>query len=138
MVVWAVTPRRESSSSGSYTGRRFHRGCIPSTSSEEYHDVGLDDDFAHRELEGWRQDIAMFLRGEAVMILFGEEALFTCLLGSFGTFKRIIFMICTCAFRGYRMTCSIERAAAVVKQFRDLHPMEFDGSLNPLVEENGI
>ncbi|KAF3445823.1 hypothetical protein FNV43_RR11000 [Rhamnella rubrinervis] len=31
-----------------------------------------------------------------------------------------------------------EEINAVVKQFRDLHPLEFDGSMNPLVAENWI
>ncbi|KAF3445128.1 hypothetical protein FNV43_RR14821 [Rhamnella rubrinervis] len=59
---------RESSSSGSYIGRRSDRGSIPSTSGGGYRDVGLDDDSTRRELKGRRQDVTMFLRGEALMI----------------------------------------------------------------------
>ncbi|KAF3457065.1 hypothetical protein FNV43_RR01722 [Rhamnella rubrinervis] len=53
VVVRTATSRRESSSV-SYTGRRSHRGSIPSTSGGGYHEVGLDDDSARRELEGQR------------------------------------------------------------------------------------
>ncbi|KAF3433446.1 hypothetical protein FNV43_RR24548 [Rhamnella rubrinervis] len=49
-------------------GRQSHRGSVPSTSGGRYHDVGLDDDSARRELEGRRQEVAMFLRRELVMI----------------------------------------------------------------------
>ncbi|KAF3445852.1 hypothetical protein FNV43_RR11029 [Rhamnella rubrinervis] len=66
-MAHTATSRRESSSA-SYTGRRSHRGSVPSTSGGRYHDVGLDDDSARRELEGRRQEVAMFLRRELVMI----------------------------------------------------------------------
>ncbi|KAF3443705.1 hypothetical protein FNV43_RR13395 [Rhamnella rubrinervis] len=66
VAVHTATSMREYSSA-SYTGRRTHRGSIPSTSGGRYHDVGLDDDSARRELEGRRQEVAMFLRRELVM-----------------------------------------------------------------------
>ncbi|KAF3455470.1 hypothetical protein FNV43_RR00099 [Rhamnella rubrinervis] len=67
VAVRTVTSRRESSLV-SYTWRRSHKGSVPSTSSGGYHDVGLDDDSAPRELEGRRQEVAMFLYKELVMI----------------------------------------------------------------------
>ncbi|KAF3449179.1 hypothetical protein FNV43_RR09907 [Rhamnella rubrinervis] len=68
VAVHMATSRR-GSSSASYTGRRSHRGSVPSTSSGRYYDVGLDDNSARRELKGRRQEVAMFLRRELVMIL---------------------------------------------------------------------
>ncbi|KAF3457808.1 hypothetical protein FNV43_RR02468 [Rhamnella rubrinervis] len=44
------------------------RGDILSTSGDGYQNIGLDEDSPRRELEGRKQDVAMFLRGEAIMI----------------------------------------------------------------------
>ncbi|KAF3455605.1 hypothetical protein FNV43_RR00239 [Rhamnella rubrinervis] len=49
VAAHTATSRIESSSA-SYTGRRSHRGSVPSTFGERYHDVGLDDDSTRREL----------------------------------------------------------------------------------------
>ncbi|KAF3451159.1 hypothetical protein FNV43_RR07251 [Rhamnella rubrinervis] len=38
------------------------------TSGDGYQNIGLDEDSARCELEGRKQDVAMFLRGEAIMI----------------------------------------------------------------------
>ncbi|KAF3442830.1 hypothetical protein FNV43_RR16748 [Rhamnella rubrinervis] len=56
VVVRTTIPRRESSLA-SYTGRRSHRGSVPSTSGEGYCNVGLNDDSARRELEGRKQEM---------------------------------------------------------------------------------
>ncbi|KAF3432378.1 hypothetical protein FNV43_RR27118 [Rhamnella rubrinervis] len=55
-------------SSRSHSKRMSYRGDIMSSSGGEYWDVGLDEDSAQRELEGRRQNVSMFLRGEATMI----------------------------------------------------------------------
>ncbi|KAF3457365.1 hypothetical protein FNV43_RR02022 [Rhamnella rubrinervis] len=55
-------------SSISHSERMSYRGNILSTSGGEYRDVGLDEDSARRELEGRRQNVSMFLHGEATMI----------------------------------------------------------------------
>ncbi|KAF3453879.1 hypothetical protein FNV43_RR04320 [Rhamnella rubrinervis] len=67
VALHGVTPVRESSL-GLYTGRRCRRGSIPSTSGGGYRDIELDEDSTCRELKGKRQDVAMFLHGEAVMM----------------------------------------------------------------------
>ncbi|KAF3442828.1 hypothetical protein FNV43_RR16746 [Rhamnella rubrinervis] len=55
VAIRTTTSRRESSSA-SYTGRRSHRGSIPSISGGGYRNVGLEDDSARQELEGQRQE----------------------------------------------------------------------------------
>ncbi|KAF3455843.1 hypothetical protein FNV43_RR00485 [Rhamnella rubrinervis] len=51
IIIRVVIPMRESSSSGSYIGRRSHRGSIPSTFGGGYRDIGLDDDSAKSTCE---------------------------------------------------------------------------------------
>ncbi|KAF3455366.1 hypothetical protein FNV43_RR05817 [Rhamnella rubrinervis] len=68
VAVRVVTSVREQPSR-SHSTRMSHRGDIPSTSDGGNQDIGLDEDSARRELKGRRQDVAMFLRGEAIMVV---------------------------------------------------------------------
>ncbi|KAF3455998.1 hypothetical protein FNV43_RR00641 [Rhamnella rubrinervis] len=140
VAMHTATSRRESSSA-SYIGRRSHRGSVTSTSGGRYHDIGLDDNSARRELEGRRQEIAIFILSfGSRMPRFPRNIHPEPESSSWDATSRLVEAIERLVAHNVQQQQPWQQQQpaginAVVKQFRDLHPPEFDGSMNPLVAE---
>ncbi|KAF3451363.1 hypothetical protein FNV43_RR07458 [Rhamnella rubrinervis] len=125
VVVRVVTVVRKPSSK-SHSVRRSHRGDIPSTSGGGYRDVGLDENSPSRGFGG--SPVAVAALEENPVEDTEEDS-----LGIDGFVLEAIERLIAQNVQQQRQPQQSTGINVVVKQFQDLHPLEFDGSLNPLV-----